>query len=422
MEANFALPSATGTSSLSVGVIDDNLRGYFHTQKMKFLAIPLILCVANCHTSFSSPSSNGIFPTVVSTGAEIETSDGHSRSSFTRTKNFMLRRKNSDKTPPFKNAQNKVPSVLNVRGGSISLLIPNNLPLPALKMLIQASLSIFNVLCWYIPMKSKNFTSNAEILSLANCLAGGIFIMLSFGHLIPEAVTMFQDHLPSDKAHEAVKYAMQYSIVGFLAMVFIGKVAFDHSEDDSTVPVPDSSVEKRGRFSLPKPNSAIMLCFAMSFHSFFEAAALGVAPDRTSALIMASSIGLHQPAESIALLIALLKQLKPSSENSAVSEAAATVGGGGNMSHSAILSWLAAFSCVGMIGVTTGCLIQQQAGGSQLEAIVVAITAGTFIFASATEITSEEFEGIGLKQKLSRFAAYVAGIGLIALTAAIGGE
>ena len=59
------------------------------------------------------------------------------------------------------------------------------------------------------------------------------------------------------------------------------------------------------------PKSAIVLMSAMSVHSLFETMALGLANDRTSAVMMAASIGLHQPAESIALLVAFLKTSMP---------------------------------------------------------------------------------------------------------------
>jgi zinc transporter ZupT len=59
------------------------------------------------------------------------------------------------------------------------------------------------------------------------------------------------------------------------------------------------------------PKSAIVLMMAMAVHSLFETMALGLANDKTSAILMATSIGLHQPAESIALLVAFLKTSMP---------------------------------------------------------------------------------------------------------------
>ncbi len=80
---------------------------------------------------------------------------------------------------------------------------------------------------------------------------------------------------------------------------------------------------------------------------------------------MATSIGLHQPAESIALLIAFLKT---------------------SMSIPSIVKWLLLFSIIGPIGVTAGVLVQK-ISTPPVQAIVVAMTAGTFLYLGATEVT-----------------------------------
>ncbi len=97
----------------------------------------------------------------------------------------------------------------------------------------------------------------------------------------------------------------------------------------------------------------------------FETVALGLTVDRSSAFYMATSIGLHQPAESIALLIAFLKT---------------------SMSIPSIVKWLLLFSIIGPIGVTAGVLVQK-ISTPPVQAIVVAMTAGTFLYLGATEVT-----------------------------------
>jgi zinc transporter 1/2/3 len=131
----------------------------------------------------------------------------------------------------------------------------------------------------------------------------------------------------------------------------------------------------------------------MSVHSLFETLALGIAQDRLSATMMAISIGLHQPAESVALLVAFLKTSLP---------------------IEAIVKWLGLFSAVGMLGVCLGLLISKVASPF-VDAILVAITAGTFLYVGATEICNEEFEEGSLREKLTRFAALIGGISVIAI-------
>lgn len=184
--------------------------------------------------------------------------------------------------------------------------------------------------------------------------------MLSFGHLIPEAISFMSSigKAPAD--------ALRFALIGFLMMFFIEKVAFNHEEMKPEQTEKQDGKEKVNSLSKKsfELNSAMVLCLAMSFHSFFEAAALGLATDFSSAFMMAASIGLHQPAESIALLIAFLKT---------------------DTSERGILVCLTAFSCVALLGVAAGILISAVAN-PYLEAIVVAITAGTFIYVGATEV------------------------------------
>lgn len=126
----------------------------------------------------------------------------------------------------------------------------------------------------------------------------------------------------------------------------------------------------------------------MSFHSFFEAMALGIASDVKSALLMATSIGLHQPAESMALLVAFLKTSMPNRN---------------------IIKCLGLFSMVAPVGVLTGVFISRVAS-PWLEAAIVAITAGTFLYVGATEVVNEEFEDSKGLDKWMKFTSFLGGV------------
>lgn len=155
--------------------------------------------------------------------------------------------------------------------------------------------------------------------------------MLSFQHLLPEAVRSMAAGVSGEGTHVIV-----YALAGYMAMLFIEKVAFvTHTTSDDIALVnagytpmqqqhssqSHSIYNSGGKDTLQqslsvgqnhvdhsnRQNSAIALCCAMSVHSFFEAAALGLATDRTAACMMSACIALHQPAESVALLVAFLK-------------------------------------------------------------------------------------------------------------------
>lgn len=183
--------------------------------------------------------------------------------------------------------------------------------------------------------------------------------MLSFGHLIPESIS-------SLSALGSNGYdALYYVIGGFLAMVLVGKVIFRHEPD--TVPT-----LPRENHLVVKPvvsgiNSAVILCLALSIHSFFESAALGMVKDIPSALVLSACIALHQPVESLALAVAFLKS---------------------NIPHQFMLAWLLGYSIIGIIGCAVGIWVKVHAPQS-VEALVVAMTAGTFVYVGAAEVSSE---------------------------------
>ena len=293
----------------------------------------------------------------------------------------------------------------------------NMIPLYGLKIILQLLLTVLNMVCWIIPLRNKKFSQNTTILSLANSFAGGIFLMLAFGHLLPHSIEVL------DSVHIDRSVAFNFCLVGYLLVFFIEKIAFnshallheagnnhkdnsppstpkvlanihdhDHShghDHDENCNHNDNSIVK-GTMS---PKSAIVLLLAMSCHSLFETMALGIATDKTSALMMAASIGLHQPAESIALLVAFLKT---------------------SLTVPQIMKWLALFSCVGPLGVGLGVLISKIAT-PYMDAVIVAITAGTFLYVGATEVVNEEFEDVHGKEKWLRFAALLSGMGMISM-------
>ena len=116
--------------------------------------------------------------------------------------------------------------------------------------------------------------------------------------------------------------------------------------------------------------------------------------DRSSALMMASSIGLHQPAESMALLVSLLKS---------------------SLKKSTILIILGLFSLVGPLGSFLGTLLTTTKL-PLLEGALIGITAGTFLYASTTEIIPEEFNSNNnRKEKLYKYISLLIGIIVISL-------
>lgn len=268
-------------------------------------------------------------------------------------------------------------------GGVIAT--PCGLPLNAWKVIFQIFLTTINVVCWLVPLRSKKISENKLGLSLANAFSGGVFLSLAFGHLIPECIHGFGE----------VNEALPYMIVlcGYLLIFFVEKVAFDAHDilhemegvgalrdaEESSPAEEDSSNGFSGR-------SAVILLGALAVHSILEMTALGLADTFGDSALLTLSIALHQLAESIALLVAFLKSGMPKHQ---------------------IVQFLSIFSCMGPIGVAIGMAVNSFATPI-VDATMLAVVAGTFVYVGATEIIPEEWEDSD--HKWTKFASLIAGI------------
>jgi len=259
---------------------------------------------------------------------------------------------------------------------------PYGLPLNVWKVIFQAFLTALNVFCWLIPLRSKKMSENKLALSLANAFSGGVFLTLAFGHLIPECNHGFHGY------NEVTPYMLVLG--GYLLIFFVEKVMFDaHEILHAAEHEEDHNHASNGHSHAPTPvsgRSAVILLGALAVHSILEMMALGLADSFGDCAILTLSISLHQPAESIALLVAFLKSGMPKAD---------------------IIRFLSVFSCMGPIGVAIGMAVNEFAAPI-VDSIMLAIVAGTFVYVGATEVIPEEFEDQSNKWK--KFAALMSGI------------
>ena len=139
---------------------------------------------------------------------------------------------------------------------------------------------------------------------------------------------------------------------GYLLIFFIEKVAFDAHDimhemesggGSSHEGHTNKKVDKKKNGAQPAlttkessgftGSSAVILLGALAVHSILEMTALGLADTFGDSALLSLSIALHQPAESIALLVAFLKSGMPKPQ---------------------IVQFLSVFSCMGPIGVAIG--------------------------------------------------------------------
>lgn len=285
------------------------------------------------------------------------------------------------------------------------------IPLPFFKILLQLLLTGLNVACWLVPMKIKKFRENQDLISLANAFSGGVFLSLAFGHMIPHSVEGF------DIAGYAHNVPFLVTLTGYLLIFFVEKIAFDthsfieeHHHHGHSHAAPAATEKKNGgkggangsaaAVAPASPmsasgRSAVVLLFALGVHSIFETMALGLSDTPLQSGLLATSIALHQPAESIALLVSFLK--------SGLSEAQTT-------------KYLSFFSGVGMLGVLLGLAVNTLAADIW-DSVFVALAAGTFIYVGCTEIVAEEFEEPEGKWK--KFGALLAGVVIVGAITAV---
>ena len=251
----------------------------------------------------------------------------------------------------------------------------------AFKLGLAFALCAFNALCWGAPLRYKRFTGNPKKLSIASTFSGGVFLALAFGHMMPEAASAF--------GAGGARPACLWTLAGYLLIWSVERwSAPAHAPPDfghNAVPAPGGEGEAKAH-----GGSAAMLLGALSVHSMLETMALAVARTKTAALLLSASIALHQPAESLALVVALLRSGMPSRR---------------------LLRLLLTFTAMGPIGAGLGLGLQRAFGGAiggALDGALIALTAGTFVYVGATEVIPEEFEGENASK--AKVLALVAGV------------
>jgi solute carrier family 39 (zinc transporter), member 1/2/3 len=142
----------------------------------------------------------------------------------------------------------------------------------------------------------------------------------------------------------------------------------------------------------PKPNllGASSVIFSIGFHATFEGLALGLMSDFTGFLGPLLAISFHKWAESLAIGFNLVNK---------------------NLTFVQRIVAISIYSLFTPVGIIIGILA---ASNSNLTAaILLAITAGTFLYIGVAEIISHEFEG---KQNLwIKFLCFLIGIGIMVL-------
>lgn len=239
----------------------------------------------------------------------------------------------------------------------------------------------------YFPIVRPQQARSAEGFPLGEAFSAGVFLALSLLMLLPSAFHVFGQALPS----------VDYPVASVVAIVaFLVLLAIEHLMGHLVADVLPSSEQA----TIPATIPLVMTCM-IATPSFFLGMALGISDPAAAALIFVA-IMLHKGTAAFALALAMIRS---------------------TMSRWQIWLLFTAFAFTTPLGVLAGGMARDEltAAVSTLEAVVLALGAGTFLYMG----TLHELKRASLIQhccKPSCFVAMLAGLSITALVRWLVGE
>ena len=314
------------------------------------------------------------------------------------------------------------------------------------KILALISLFIISVTFALIPIKFSFFKTNMKLIGIANSFSAGIFISVGLVHLLPESTEKLNNFTKS-----SFPFSFFISILGYSLILFIEKILFvkediDERKEQSDIGSDSRQISeylhsfkdietdkneenfknlfsKNGKItkfvgnnsgkrsedtlldhpfdnqpisSINNNNDTIyhhsitsyILVIALSVHSIFEGIALGLQRTSIRLLYLFLAILCHKWVEALTIGINF--------NNS-------------QLEYDTIIKFILIFASMTPIGIILGLIF---AGTSDLiEGFFFAVSSGTFIYISASEVVIEEFSVS--KYKKHKFISFIIGAGLI---------
>ena len=249
------------------------------------------------------------------------------------------------------------------------------------------------------------------IISLMNAFSGGIFLTAGLVHILPHVVEVGEEH------EYGGKYPLSYTLVvlGYILVFFVERVLFhthshsemDHeghgahshghghshgghghshgghghgdsaqghkgSEEDPEAPktFDDAvTVSEHKQHSSNNFYNAFVILFAISLHAVLAGVSLGVQHEFDSIIALTTAICSHKAPAAFSIGAKFIKY---------------------GLTRFESLVLIVLFACVTPLGICIG-LAANQAGGLTL-LILEGLSAGTFLYIGATEVSTDEFE------------------------------
>lgn len=354
---------------------------------------------------------------------------------------------------------------MNITNTSSSDIPQTEDTLPLYKILSLIVLFSISLCFALIPIKISSFKTNLKLIGIANAFSAGIFLSVGLIHLLPESIEKF-----NEITNSSFPYSFFVAILGYSLILFIEKVLFvqeeneldeqerkneDASEGDLVLAMSiksDSqrisdylhsfkenegdkneenfktlfskngnisnymSIGKRSEDTLldhpfdssdehrcimnnfhgnsrenilsNHPITSYILVVAFSVHAIFEGVALGLQSKTIRLLYLFLAIGCHRWVEALTIGINFSHS---------------------NVEYGDIIKFILIFSSTTPIGILFGMMC---IGHSVfIEGMFFAISSGSFIYISASEVVIEEFSVS--KYKKNKFVFFIIGAVLI---------
>lgn len=212
------------------------------------------------------------------------------------------------------------------------------MPLITYKAIAAILIFITSMATVIYPLKAKQGIYR-ESFELGEALASGIFLGVAFFHLLPDAISLFQ------QLYGNMFFPMPEAVclAGFVLLLFLERLSFSNS------------------FLTPQMIIPYILALILIIHALIEGTALGMSP-MTEALMIFIAIIAHKGSASFALCITLMRYQLP---------------------FLRIVLIMTFFSLMTPIGIGLGSfisLITHSEKGLLAAAILNAFAAGTFLY------------------------------------------
>ena len=279
-----------------------------------------------------------------------------------------------------------------------------------LKIISIISMLLMGFFFGIMPYCIKSCRNSTKFLNISNAFSGGLFLGIGLFHVLPEGDEKIREKWPK------LPWAYFIAFLSYALILFVEKVLMDshellhghlkHNESIDEIEekikeidknIPDSENENGLEKNLKEKEShnssshsfiltPYILLFALGFHGLFEGIALGVQSEISGTISLLIAIAAHKWAASLTLGISFVKAEVKSSQ---------------------FYIMIGIFASIGPIGMIIGLIITHMFTEEYIEGIFLAISTGTFIYVSCSEVLVEEF---GKKDnKKLKFLAFMIG-------------